>query len=120
MFTEVSLYFFLSHDEGLLQNFLHFKGCIKFCCLYDGGSNNRVRYNKMSDDFRRATRSLVDIGKELAFIAKCLEDIQLPHNATAATACQSAREARSAAMRMSRHFGYVAYILTGVDDQETK
>ncbi len=74
----------------------------------------------MSDDFRRATRSLVDIGKELAFIAKCLEDIQMPHNATAATACQSAREARSAAMRMSRHFGYVAYILTGVVEQETE
>lgn len=45
VFTEVSLYLFLSHNEGLPQNFLHFKACIKFCCLYDEGSNSRVRYD---------------------------------------------------------------------------
>jgi hypothetical protein len=44
-FAEVPLYFFLSHAKTLLQNFLHFKPCIKFCCLYDGGSNSRVRYD---------------------------------------------------------------------------
>jgi hypothetical protein len=74
----------------------------------------------MSENFRRATRSLVEIGKELAFISKCIEDIQLPHNATAATATIRAREARTAAMRMSRQFGYVAYILMGLDEQETE
>jgi len=31
-FAEVPLYFFLCHAKRLLQNFLHFKGCIKKCC----------------------------------------------------------------------------------------
>jgi hypothetical protein len=44
-FTEVPLYFFFSHARRLLQNFLHFKGCIKFCCLYGGGPNSKVRYS---------------------------------------------------------------------------
>jgi hypothetical protein len=44
-FAEVPLYFFLSHARRLLQNFLHFKGCIKFCCVYDGRSNSKVRYS---------------------------------------------------------------------------
>jgi hypothetical protein len=74
----------------------------------------------MSENFRRATRSLVEIGKELAFISKCLEDIQMPHNVTAATATLSAREARTAAMRMSRQFGFVAYVLTGIAEQEAE
>jgi hypothetical protein len=44
-FAEVPLYFFFSHARRLLQNFLHFKGCIKFCCVYDGRSNSKVRYS---------------------------------------------------------------------------
>jgi hypothetical protein len=44
-FAEVPLYFFLCHARRLLQNFLHFKGCIKFCCVYDGGSNSKGRYS---------------------------------------------------------------------------
>ena len=44
-FTEVSLYFFLSHARRLLQNFLHFKACIIFCCVYGGGPNSKVRFN---------------------------------------------------------------------------
>jgi hypothetical protein len=74
----------------------------------------------MSENFRRATRNLVEIGKELAFISKCLEDIQMPHNVTAATAHQSAREARTAAVRLSREFQYVAYILAGIAEQEAE
>jgi hypothetical protein len=47
-FTEIPLYLFLSHGEGLLQNFLHFKACIKFCCLYDEGSISKVKDSKMN------------------------------------------------------------------------
>ena len=74
----------------------------------------------MSNDFRRATRSLVDIGKELAFIAKCLEDIQTPHSVTTVDAMWSARQARSAATRMARGFQYVSYILAGIAEQEAE
>jgi hypothetical protein len=48
-FTEVPLYFFLSHDKKLPQNFLHFKACIKFCCVYGGGPNSKVKDNKMEN-----------------------------------------------------------------------
>jgi hypothetical protein len=44
-FTEVPLYLFLSHAEGLPQNFLHFKPCIKFCCMYTGRSNSKGRFS---------------------------------------------------------------------------
>ena len=74
----------------------------------------------MDENFRRATRDLVEIGKELSFISKCLGDIQMPHSVSAATAMCSAREARSAATRLARHFGFVAYILAGLTDQETQ
>jgi hypothetical protein len=63
-FAEVPLYFFLSHDEGLLQNFLHFKACIKFCCLYDEGSNSKGRYSKMT-----ITTDLIGIGYMLSIAA---------------------------------------------------
>lgn len=63
-FTEVPLYLFLSHDEGLLQNFLHFKACIKFCCLYDEGSNSKGRYSKMT-----ITTDLIGIGYMLSIAA---------------------------------------------------
>lgn len=46
-FTEIPLYLFLSHDEGLLQNFLHFKACIKFCCLYAGRSNSKGQFSML-------------------------------------------------------------------------
>jgi hypothetical protein len=119
-FTEVPLYFFFSHARRLLQNFLHFKGCIKFCCVYGGGPNSKVKENKMSENFRRAARSLVDIGKELAFISKCLEDIRTPHNVSTYDAMWSARHARSAATRMARNFQGVAYILAGIAEQEAE
>ena len=72
----------------------------------------------MSDDFRRATRSLVDIGKELAFIAKCLDDIQTSHSVTTMDAMWSARHARSAATRMANHFQYLGYTLANIADKE--
>ena len=74
----------------------------------------------MSNDFRRATRSLVDIGKELAFIAKCLEDIQTPHNVTTVDAMWSARQARSAATRMANNFQYLGYTLKNIAEQEAE
>jgi hypothetical protein len=86
--------------------------------VYGGGSNSKVKENKMSDDFRRATRSLVDIGKELAFIAKCLDDIQTSHSVTTVDAMWSARQARSAATRMANNFQYLGYTLENIADKE--
>jgi hypothetical protein len=63
-FAEIPLYLFLSHDEGLLQNFLHFKACIKFCCLYTGRSNSKVKENKMT-----MTTDLVGLGYMLSIVA---------------------------------------------------